>query len=127
MLPLPEDLQKSKNSIEEFENITLRVLEYIPNVLNDFKEKNGYKIHSSLIAGTTKYIRPINQRLFIYSPVSFKYKFNEFKEVVNSHPERNQRMKTVIHEHIEYSQYVNNTPRSVTTEHPSQKGIKRGK
>lgn len=76
MLSLPEDLQEQKNSIEEFKSITVRVLEHLPNVLNEFKEKSGYKIHSSLIAGTTKYIRPINQRLFIYSPDDFKNKFN---------------------------------------------------
>ncbi len=89
MLPLPEDLQKSKSSIEEFENITVRVLEYLPNVLNEFKEKNGYKIHSSLIAGTTKYIRPINQRLFIYSPVNFKNKFDELRKLIKKLQVRN--------------------------------------
>ena len=82
MLPLDKDLQKQKNSIQEFEKITLRVLEYLPNVLSSFNEKNGYKIHSSLIAGTTKYIRPINQRLFIYSSGEFKTKFSEFVTII---------------------------------------------
>ena len=82
MLPLPEDLQKQKNSMPEFERITVRVLEYLPNVLNEFNEKSGYKIHSSLIAGTTKYIRPINQRLFIYSPNDFKKKFDYFMDLI---------------------------------------------
>ncbi len=89
MLPLPEDLQKHKNSIEEFKSITIRVLEYLPNVLNEFKEKRGYKIHSSLIAGTTKYIRPINQRLFIYSPDDFKNRFNEFRMLIEKLQVRN--------------------------------------
>ena len=82
MLPLDKDLQEQKNTIQEFENITVRVLEYLPNVLSEFKEKNNYKIHSSLIAGTTKYIRPINQRLFIYSPDDFKNKFTGFKNLI---------------------------------------------
>lgn len=81
MLSLPEDLQVPKKSLQEFECITLRVLEYLPNVLNDFKEKNGYKIHSSDIAGVTKFIRPINQKLFIYSPEEFKDKFLVFMEL----------------------------------------------
>lgn len=60
MLSLVQDLQQKKNTIQEFEKIAVRVLEYLPNVLSEFKEKNGYRIHSSVIAGTTKYLRPIN-------------------------------------------------------------------
>lgn len=82
MIPLNQDLQERKNSMLEFENITVRVLEYLPNVLSEFKVKNGYKIHSSQIAGTTKYIRPINQRLFIYSPNDFKNKLIDFKLII---------------------------------------------
>lgn len=83
MLSLDKDLQLQKSNLQDFENITLRVLEYLPNVVSDFKIKSGYKIHSSLIAGTTKYIRPINQRLFIYSPNEFKSKFMIFKKLID--------------------------------------------
>ena len=89
MIPLDKNLQELKNSIQEFEKITIRVLEYLPNVLSDFKEKSGYKIHSSLIAGTTKYIRPINQRLFIYSPADFKNKVAGFKRLFQKLKNRN--------------------------------------
>lgn len=82
MISLNQDLQEKKNSLAEFENITVRVLEYLPNVLSEFKVKNGYKIHSSQIAGTTKYVRPINQRLFIYSPHDFKTKLNDFRIII---------------------------------------------
>ncbi|MCB0507480.1 MAG: hypothetical protein KDE33_10210 [Bacteroidetes bacterium] len=82
MLPLDKDLQEQKNSIHDFEELTIRVLGYLPNVLSDYNEKSGYKIHFSLIAGTTKYIRPINQRLFIYSSSEFKSKFSEFKTLI---------------------------------------------
>ena len=82
MISLNQDLQEQKKSMIEFENITVRVLEYLPNVLSEFKVKNGYKIHSSQIAGTTKYVRPINQRLFIYSPEDFKTKLNDFRTVI---------------------------------------------
>lgn len=82
MISLSQDLQEKKNSLVEFENITVRVLDYLPNVLSEFKVKNGYKIHSSQIAGTTKYVRPINQRLFIYSPEDFKTKLNDFRTVI---------------------------------------------
>lgn len=80
MLSLIEDLQKPKCTIEEFTKVTLRVLEYLPIVLSNEQLKNGYMIHSSSIAGTLKYIRPINQRLFIYSPTDFKNKLKEFEK-----------------------------------------------
>jgi hypothetical protein len=82
MASLHLDLQEKKTSLAEFENLTIRILDYLPNVLSEFKEKNGYKIHSSHIAGTTKYIRPINQRLFIYSSEDFKTKLIEFRSII---------------------------------------------
>lgn len=83
MLPLPQDLQKQKISLIEFENLTVRVLDYLPNVLSGFKEKGEYAIHFSSVAGTTKYIRPLNKRLFIYTSVEFKSKMAEFRGLVN--------------------------------------------
>lgn len=83
MSSLINDLQEKKNTFSEFENLTIRILEYLPNVLSeDVKEKNGYNIHFSQNAGTLKFIRPINQRLFIYSPEIFKVKLAVFKELV---------------------------------------------
>jgi hypothetical protein len=82
MLALNTDLQKQKITLSEFEDLTIRVLEYLPNVLSDSNEKNGYNIHSSQIAGTIKYLRPINQRLFIYSADEFRNKLVEFKTVI---------------------------------------------
>jgi hypothetical protein len=82
MIPLDKDLQMKKNSIQEFRQIALRVLDYLPNVLSDFGDKSGYKIHSSKIAGTTKFIRPINQRLFIYSSSEFDSNFTAFEKVI---------------------------------------------
>ena len=83
MSSLINDLQEKKNTFSEFENLTIRILEYLPNVLSeDVKEKNGYNIHFSQNAGTLKFIRPINQRLFIYSPEIFKVKLTVFKELV---------------------------------------------
>ncbi len=81
MLSLIEDLQKPKNTIEGFSKTAIRVLEYLPNILSGLKIKNGYTIHSSTIAGTLKYIRPINKRLFIYSPEDFKIKLGAFEKL----------------------------------------------
>ena len=83
MLSLSLDLQSQKISLSEFKKITIRVLDYLPNVLSGFREKGDYNIHLSSVAGTTKFIRPINKRLFIYSSEDFKRKMNEFKGLVN--------------------------------------------
>ncbi|WP_035656073.1 hypothetical protein [Flavobacterium filum] len=77
-LPLDKDLQLKKCSLIDFRDITVRVLEYLPNVISESKTKNNYKLHSSQIAGSTKYLRPINQDLFIYDSTAFKTKFDEF-------------------------------------------------
>ncbi len=89
MLSLVEDLQEQKKSLREFEKLTLRILEYLPIVLSGYKEKHGYRIHFSEIAGTIKYLKPINQRLFVYSPVEFKTKFCDFEKLFDQLKSRN--------------------------------------
>jgi len=79
MIPLDKDLQTLKHDLEEFGNITKRVLLYLPNVLSSFNEKNNYRIYSSVIAGTVKYIRPINKTLFIETENGFSEKLDELK------------------------------------------------
>lgn len=74
MLPLDKDLQKAKNSIDDFYKITIRVLDYFPNVINNTFEKGDYLISSSNIAGTIKFLRPINRKLFIQE----KNVFNDY-------------------------------------------------
>lgn len=71
MQPLDKALQEKKNDFREFEEIARKVLNYIPNVLSNYNEKNGYRIYSSVIAGTTKYIRPINFEIFSLDPKEF--------------------------------------------------------
>lgn len=71
MQPLDKALQEKKNNFREFEEIARKVLNYIPNVLSNYNDKNGYRIYSSVIAGTTKYIRPINFEIFSLDPKEF--------------------------------------------------------
>jgi hypothetical protein len=63
MISLDKDLQKSKESLDDFGKITRRILSYLPNILSDYQEKSGYRISSSEIAGTKKYIRPVKRSL----------------------------------------------------------------
>lgn len=100
MIPLDKDLQEKKTTIREFGEITNRVLDYLPNVLSEYKEKGGYQIYSSQIAGTTKYIRPINQKLFISELVKFKNKFNEFSQIIEKLKNKNSKWTTTEKELI---------------------------
>jgi hypothetical protein len=83
MSSLSEDLQKSKNSIQEFREITLRILNYIPDVLNVESEFGGYVICSSNIAGTTRSIRPFRKELFIRNVQAFEKDFKRFKKIID--------------------------------------------
>ena len=83
MIPLDKDLQKVKENITEFEDITKRILNYLPNVLSNCQQKNDYLIYSSEIAGTTKFIRPINKTLFINDVAIFDKNYKHLLNILN--------------------------------------------
>lgn len=82
MISLSEDLQKSKSNIAEFKEITQRVLNYIPDVLNEETKFGGYIICSSNIAGTKKSIRPFREDLFLRGSKIFEKDFKRFESIV---------------------------------------------
>lgn len=84
MKPLDQDLKTKKETIQEFGAITSRVLNYLPNVLSDYNTKGQYRIYSSVIAGTTKYLRPINQELFTFDSDKFQGRFDDLTRILNS-------------------------------------------
>jgi hypothetical protein len=84
MQSLSLDLQQNKNSLNEFFDLTKRILKYLPDVLTEFKDKNHYRIFSSQSAGTLKYIRPINVKLFIFKPSDFVIDFEKLIQVLRS-------------------------------------------
>lgn len=77
-MSLAEDLQIQKKSLAEFKNITERILEYLPNVINEEKEYRNYKLCSSNIAGTRKQIRPFNNDMFLREAKDFADKYEVF-------------------------------------------------
>ncbi|OIP55817.1 MAG: hypothetical protein AUK34_12420 [Ignavibacteria bacterium CG2_30_36_16] len=83
MSSLSEDLQKTKSDIQQFRDITSRVLNYIPDVLDEETEFIGYQICSSNIAGTRKSIRPFRNDLFIRSVNIFNDRYGSFEEIIN--------------------------------------------
>ncbi|MFV0269474.1 MAG: hypothetical protein ACK5HT_20310 [Draconibacterium sp.] len=82
MIPLDKDLQQYKATLDDFGNITRRVLQYLPNVIGVPEEKNNYLIYSSQIAGTVKFVRPINKTLFISKLADFDVKFYVLREIL---------------------------------------------
>lgn len=83
MSSLSEDLQKTKSDILQFRDITSRVLNYIPDVLNEETEFHGYQICSSNIAGTRKSIRPFRNDLFIRNVNIFNDSYGSFEGIIN--------------------------------------------
>lgn len=89
MPSLNTDIQQKKNSLSEFYDLAIRILNYLPDVFSEYEENREYRIYSSQIAGTIKYVRPINNRLFIYDPVRFFECYNEFTETLENIKNRN--------------------------------------
>ncbi len=82
MLPLNKNLEQKKNSLQEFIELCQRILSHLPNVISGSERKGMYKIYSSNIAGTLKYVRPINEELFIENENSFDNAIEPFKNIL---------------------------------------------
>lgn len=89
MLSLDKDLQLKKASLNDFTDIALRVLNYLPNILSGSEEKSGYIIYYSTIAGTKKFVRPISKRLFINDSNEFNVKLAFFSQILEKLKSRN--------------------------------------
>lgn len=82
MISLDKDLQVKRENIEEFGDLAIRILNYLPNVQSSFETKSYYRIYISKIAGTSKYLRPINEKLFIFKPKEFEKGFAQFLKII---------------------------------------------
>ncbi len=83
-LSLAEDLQCPKGSLEEFKSVAVRILQYIPAVIDEEVEYRGYRLCSSTIAGSTKRIRPFHKHLFLQDVSVFNSAFAEFHHIVQN-------------------------------------------
>ncbi len=83
-MSLAEDLQIPKNNLNEFKDITQKILEYLPNVINEEKEFRNYKLCSSNIAGTKKQIRPFNINLLLREAEDFTDKYDTFLNILEN-------------------------------------------
>lgn len=74
-MSLAEDLQIQKNDLTEFKDITRRILDYLPNVINEEKGYRNYILCTSNIAGFRKQVRPFNNDLFLRDSKDFTYNY----------------------------------------------------
>src|SRR5690606_13950437 len=81
MISLEQDLQQVKQNIDQFGEITHRILQYLPIIISKSVIKNDYIIHSSQSAGTLKYVRPINTKLFLKDSNAFEESFVKLKHI----------------------------------------------
>lgn len=76
--PLLDDLHVSKSSLGEFHDLTVRVLNHMPNVISETISSRGYLLCTSQSAGTTKNVRPVKNALFISEPNEFTNQYGHF-------------------------------------------------
>lgn len=81
-LSLIEDLSQTKTTLEEFKDVTARVLNYMPAIIDKEIEYLDYFICSSTTGGSTKRIRPFNKNLFIKNANEFEKEYLEFEEIL---------------------------------------------
>ncbi|MDL1957824.1 MAG: hypothetical protein LWX01_03065 [Deltaproteobacteria bacterium] len=82
MKPLPKDLQIPKKSLDDFCEVTKRVLGHLPDIVSERVTARDYIILSSVVAGTSKYARPINNNLFIFDGSAFDTEYKKFLSVI---------------------------------------------
>ncbi|WPD22971.1 MAG: hypothetical protein SD837_00110 [Candidatus Electrothrix scaldis] len=82
MKPLSQDLQTPKKSLEEFSGVTKRVLGHLPDIVSERTVTRDYVILSSVVAGTSKFARPINEKLFILEADVFDEEYRKFLSVL---------------------------------------------
>ena len=81
-MALDQELQNKQLSLNNFLSLSARVLNYLPEVISNYHVKGDYKIGISNLAGTTKYIRPINRNLFIDNVEELELAFSKLKRLL---------------------------------------------
>ncbi len=106
MPSLDKALREKKSNLFEFGELTKRVLHYLPNVLSDYNEKRGYRIYSSELAGTTKFVRPINTSLFCFDPDQFTSNLSELGKTLRKIKQRKLSFSDSEKENIDKTLYT---------------------
>ncbi len=80
-MALGDELQQKKESLNEFRDLTEKILTYLPAVITSHNEKGQYRININQQSGTRKFVRPINMHLFQPDVVAFKREFDLLREI----------------------------------------------
>ncbi|MBL1211738.1 MAG: hypothetical protein HND52_00150 [Ignavibacteriae bacterium] len=83
-MSLVEEIQSVKTDLSAFFDITKRILEYLPDVINEEVSYKQYKLCASNIAGTKKHIRPFNSDLFLRNKNIFQEEYEKFLTIIES-------------------------------------------
>src|SRR3972149_9960589 len=105
-MSLAEDVQITKTDLNEFRNITHRILEYLPNVINEEEYHQNYKLCSSNIAGTRKQIRPFNSDLFLREADNFGEHYDGFLNILENLKSNNRVFKDEDYQVIDKTIYT---------------------
>ena len=105
-MSLAEDVQITKADLNEFRNITHRILEYLPNVINEEEDHQNYKLCSSNIAGTRKQIRPFNSNLFLRDADNFGEHYDVFLNILEKLKSNNRVFKDEDYQVIDKTIYT---------------------
>ncbi|GGH67352.1 hypothetical protein [Phaeocystidibacter marisrubri] len=78
MPTLNQQLTTPQGSLQDFADLTVRVLGHLPNVVSGRIADGNYEIWTQVVTNTTTYIRPVNVSLFEQDPTEFKLLFSDF-------------------------------------------------
>lgn len=82
MPTLLQDLHSPKKELSDFYDVAVRVLQHMPNVISETIESRGYNLCTSLVAGTSKTVRPIRNDLFISDDEKFTTQYGLFVDLL---------------------------------------------
>lgn len=79
---LIDDLQTPQNSLEEFKELTIRILNYYRETTSVETESRGYQILYTQAGSGKKYLRPVNSKMFINNSRDFEEAYGFFLQVL---------------------------------------------
>jgi hypothetical protein len=81
-MALLDDIVKPKTNLNDFKEITLRILNYYSEVVTESSEFSGYVLSSASSSGLTKNIRPYKKEQFILEAEKFRESYDQFIDVM---------------------------------------------
>lgn len=78
-MPLVDDIQTHIRDLDSFHDLTVRVLNYIPEVATVLFRNRGYTVLSTKTGSSERIARPYNETLFISDPTEFSSLFRDFR------------------------------------------------